>query len=271
MSKTKSKNAAAMKVKENEELFRNKQSETISEFRVSRGIKTRGMTLSEALSPSTRNMQIENAIETDQQRTVIEERSVNNALESISDRVHARPRRSPNNKTEVLAVDKVTVDNGEDQQNAVFTNTPDMIIPDTVEDIVLNNVDVIYPLTNIEIIDIFKENFVFPAVRGLPSSNEVQSLFVKVIGLLIIHMRVMSNKHTMHMKRSIFAFNFLPCIMRYKRGQRHNTSIIRDLNLIIGIDSFDTIENNGFFNGVETILKFRKEWILRNSNESNRH
>ena len=114
---------------------------------------------------------------------------------------------------------------------------------------------------------IFIEKDVFPAVRGLPSSEIVHTLFIKVFVFLIRHMYYMQIKQNNDMRREIYSINFQPCIMKYKRGQRHHLSIIKDLNLIIGIGSFDTVENSGFYNGVNAILKIRKDWIIRNKHE----
>jgi hypothetical protein len=77
-------------------------------------------------------------------------------------------------------------------------------------------------------------------------------------------------KHNNDMKSAILALYFLPCLLRHKRANRHHISIIKDLNLIIGIDSFYTVETDGFYNGVSKILKIRKDWIIRNGQVPNK-
>ena len=116
----------------------------------------------------------------------------------------------------------------------------------------------------VDMIDIFRENYVFPAVRGLPASDEVRSLFTEVFSLLVRHLILLPKEASIHCKRATFAIQFLPCILRFKRGQRHHISIIRDMRGIIGIDSFDSVNIRVFFNGVQKLLQYREQWINRN-------
>ena len=97
--------------------------------------------------------------------------------------------------------------------------------------------------------DIFREKYVFPAVRGIPASDELRSLFIQIFSVLVKHLVLLPNEASVHCKRVIFS-------IRFKRGQRHHESIIRDIRRIIGINSFDTVSTNGFFNGVQNFLNF---------------
>ena len=251
-SRNKSKSGMALDLRGTENLD-DTESDHIPQIPVVRKsgrIETRRLALSTALAsntfPPNQNEQLEDDVE-------IVAESDN---ETISDRVHSRRRRS--------SMETAVVQTGSENINTTL-----IPIIDTINDNMHN--DVILHVPVIEYVDIYRESYVFPAVRGLPSSEIVHTLFVKVFGLLIRHMYYMQIKQNNDMRRAIYALNFLPCIMRYKRGQRHHLSIIKDLNLIIGIDSFDTVENSGFYNGVNAILKIRKDWIIRNRHESAKH
>ena len=93
-------------------------------------------------------------------------------------------------------------------------------------------------------IDIFRD--VFPAVRGLPVSDEVRFLYTEFFSLLVKHLILLPKKTSSCCKRATFAIQFLPCILRFKKGQIHHISVIRDMKGIIGIDYFDSV-NIRFF------------------------
>lgn len=205
-------------------------------------IKTRALTLTTALSSLTLPP-VHNETLPDPNIVII----ADNDMETIASRVHSRRERS----TTEAAVHQL----GNELLNNHPTQTHEN---DTNNDIVILDGDynnAVIPDHVNEVVDIYRESYVFPAVRGIPSSEEVHTLIVKLFGLIIKHMSCIQLKHNDDMKKAIHALYFLPCILRYKRGQRHHMSIIKDLNMIIGISSLETVEAEGFYNGVNAILK----------------